>query len=135
MIDLFCFRKKSMMASSIEMLPECPVCLREMVPPMKIFQCRNGHALCEECKDNEHVRTCPSCRVTLEGDATRNILAEKMIEAAMSGMTTHDIIPSAPTSTVPGMISYRYIHLVILLNFLFYLVFINTNSRFTNTIF
>ena len=86
-----------MMASSIEMLSECPVCFCEMVPPMKIFQCLNGHALCEECKDNEHVRTCPSCRVTLEGNAiSRNILAEKMIETAMSGMTTHDNIPSAP---------------------------------------
>ena len=26
------------------------VCLEEMIPPTRIFQCRNGHLLCETCK-------------------------------------------------------------------------------------
>ena len=47
-------------------MPECPVicqkicilteitffqvCLEEMIPPMRIFQCQNGHLLCESCR-------------------------------------------------------------------------------------
>ena len=93
-----------MMASSIKKLSECPVCFVEMIPPMKIFQCINGHSLCENCKDNEHVTTCPSCRVTLRGDSiSRNILAESLIEAATKqghsddNDISDDLIPSAPS--------------------------------------
>ena len=46
-------------------MPECPVicqkiyfygnnffqvCLEEMIPPMRIFQCQNGHLICETCR-------------------------------------------------------------------------------------
>ena len=89
-----------MMASSIKILFECPVCFVEMISPMRIFQCLNGHSLCENCKDNEHVSTCPSCRVTLQGNAiSRNILAENLIEAEMNKRHKNDnddFIPSAP---------------------------------------
>ena len=89
------------MASSIRILSECPVCFYDMIPPMKIFQCINGHSLCENCKDNEHVTTCPSCRVTLQGNAiSRNILAENLIEAEIKKKHNNDnsidFIPSAP---------------------------------------
>ena len=91
------------MASSIKMLSECPVCYDEMIPPMKIFQCINGHSLCENCKDNENLTTCPSCRVSLRGNAmSRNILAESLIEAEMNkghnedNGINDDFIPSAP---------------------------------------
>ena len=71
------------MASSIKTLSECPVCFGEMFSPMKIFQCINGHSICEDFKDNVYVTSCPSCRVTLKGvQMTRNILAEPFIEAA-----------------------------------------------------
>ena len=30
--------------------PECPVCFNQMAPPIKIFQCSNGHHICEPCK-------------------------------------------------------------------------------------
>ena len=50
-------------ATKLNKLLECPVCLEEMRPPVKIFQCSNGHALCEHCKDNPHVKSCPTCRV------------------------------------------------------------------------
>ena len=89
-----------MMASSIKKLSECPVCFVEMVPPMKIFQCINGHSLCENCKDNKNVTTCPSCRVTLKGELiSRNILAESLIEAMTKDghNDDEDIIPSAPS--------------------------------------
>ena len=89
-----------MMASSIKKLSECPVCFVEMVPPMKIFQCINGHSLCENCKDNENVTTCPSCRVTLKRELiSRNILAESLIEAVTKDghNDKEDLIPSAPS--------------------------------------
>ena len=28
---------------------ECPICLEEMQPPTKTFQCSQGHLLCENC--------------------------------------------------------------------------------------
>merc|ERR1719500_351239 len=37
-------------APSQPQVPECPVCLEEMAPPTRIFQCRNGHLICEPCK-------------------------------------------------------------------------------------
>ena len=93
------------MASSIKKLSECPVCFGEMIPPMKIFQCINGHSLCEECKDNVNVTSCPSCRVRLQADQmTMNILAESFIEAVTKGghddeddlKLYDDLRPSAP---------------------------------------
>ena len=70
-------------ATKLNKLLECPVCLDEMRPPVKIFQCSNGHALCEECKDKPEVRSCPICRLVFTRDnVTRNILAENMAEAA-----------------------------------------------------
>ena len=73
------------MESSILKLSECPVCFDDMIPPMKIFQCINGHSLCENCKANVKIANCPSCRVPIQGDQmTRNILAESFIEAAMN---------------------------------------------------
>ena len=48
-------------------LLECPVCLEEMKPPKKIFQCSNGHVICELCKNNPEVRSCPTCRVKFRG--------------------------------------------------------------------
>ena len=37
---------------------ECPVCVS--VPRGTIFQCNNGHILCQEC--HEKVEACPTCR-------------------------------------------------------------------------
>merc|ERR1719495_2067795 len=31
-------------------MPECPVCLEEMIPPQHIFHCQNGHLICEACR-------------------------------------------------------------------------------------
>ncbi len=40
----------------------CPVCLTTLRPPMRIFQCPEGHILCEECKENPAMVHCPQCR-------------------------------------------------------------------------
>ena len=50
---------------------ECPVCLAEMVPPVKIWTCKSGHLLCQSCKRNPNIRQkCPTCRGEIIGRAT-----------------------------------------------------------------
>ena len=67
------------------------MCLEEMRPPLKIFQCRHGHPLCQRCREDPRVRRCPCCRVELtEESVTRNILAENMAETTFGPVTTGD---------------------------------------------
>jgi len=51
-------------------VPECPVCFNEMVPPTRIFQCRDGHLVCETCKLGLAPCICPECRQEVIGRAT-----------------------------------------------------------------
>ena len=68
---------------------DCPVCLEEMKPPKKIFQCSNGHSFCETCKMNPALRSCPVCRVFFNGsNVTRNILAETLAGQMTSSQPT-----------------------------------------------
>merc|ERR1719370_1124021 len=30
--------------------PDCPICCESMTPPLRIFQCGNGHLVCGACK-------------------------------------------------------------------------------------
>jgi len=57
-------------APSQPQVPECPVCLEEMAPPTRIFQCRNGHLICEPCKTGLRPCICPKCRQEMTGRAT-----------------------------------------------------------------
>merc|ERR1712203_971898 len=57
-------------ATSRPPIPECPVCLEEMTPPTRIFQCRNGHLVCETCKSGLRPCICPRCRQEMTGRAT-----------------------------------------------------------------
>ena len=50
-------------------VPECPICFHEMVPPVRIFQCRDGHLVCETCKDGLEPCICPECRQEVTGRA------------------------------------------------------------------
>lgn len=54
---------------------ECPVCFQEMRPPVHIWQCAQGHPVCEPCKARPEVRHCPTCRQRIVGRAT---LVEKI---------------------------------------------------------
>jgi hypothetical protein len=48
--------------------PECPVCMEEMAPPTRIFQCGTGHLLCGVCRPK--LQECPSkCGQPLVGRA------------------------------------------------------------------
>jgi len=57
---------------------ECPVCLNEMKPPVRIWQCSEGHPVCDSCQKRPQVQQCPTCRRPVTG---RNILAEKIAMA------------------------------------------------------
>jgi len=54
---------------------ECPVCMEEMRPPRRIWQCSDGHAVCEFCRKKPQVTCCPTCRKYIVG---RSTIAEKL---------------------------------------------------------
>ena len=82
-------------------LLECPVCLEEMKPPKKIFQCSNGHVICELCKGNPEVRSCPTCRVKFRGhNVVRNIVAEKLARSTFETEDSSDLSPPPPGTRV-----------------------------------
>ena len=62
---------------------DCPVCYEVMEPPRRIYQCENGHLLCEHCKVREEMSKCPTCRLTFGAGKkllSRNRAMEKLIE-------------------------------------------------------
>ena len=50
-----------------EFIPECPICLHQMAPPIKIVHCVQGHKLCETCSKKEAVKSCPTCKTGFMG--------------------------------------------------------------------
>ena len=58
----------------------CPVCLDVPLPPKKIFQCSQGHTICDECLSRIEKR-CPTCRESWENTnlPVRNRMAESMV--------------------------------------------------------
>lgn len=59
---------------------ECPICFELPLPPLKVFQCKNGHVYCENCKNKPRMDVCPQCRVTLsKAEPIRNIVFEEII--------------------------------------------------------
>eukprot|EP00092_Neocalanus_flemingeri_P016696 GFUD01018059.1.p1 GENE.GFUD01018059.1~~GFUD01018059.1.p1 ORF type:complete len:278 (-),score=72.12 GFUD01018059.1:193-993(-) len=56
---------------------ECPVCFEEMKPPVNMFQCRQGHVVCQNCRNQGRLTECPSCRGSIVG---RNFAMEKLAE-------------------------------------------------------
>merc|ERR1712142_486768 len=47
----------------------CPVCFTDMKPPIQIYQCTQGHPICQHCKSRPGVTQCPTCRERLVGRA------------------------------------------------------------------
>ena len=39
---------------------ECPICMEIMAPPSRIFQCKQGHVICEVCKERVKKQTSAS---------------------------------------------------------------------------
>merc|ERR1712215_137192 len=65
-------------------VPLCPVCWEEMKPPKRIFQCTNGHLVCEGCRNQPQLVKCPTCREPIMGRATamEHFLAQLHIGAS-----------------------------------------------------
>ena len=57
-------------AKKIPPCPECPVCYEQFLPPKRVYQCTNGHLICESCKENPRLKTCPTCKNVFMGRAT-----------------------------------------------------------------
>lgn len=39
----------------------CPFCQEDMAPPGEIWQCREGHSLCQKCRARPDMQACPTC--------------------------------------------------------------------------
>lgn len=58
---------------------DCPICLISLKPPVKIYQCSQGHYFCENCKRNRTMRRCPNCRENLHGKDIRCRVLENLM--------------------------------------------------------
>lgn len=92
-------------------LLECPVCLELAWPPKRIYQCREGHIVCDVCKANPNLRNCPMCRIPFATNFTsRNRQLEELArtlkeEDQLEKMNGYpgDTQPSAPEySDIPA---------------------------------
>jgi len=69
-------RKEALTATLMErarpsLVPECPVCLVKMAPPRQIFNCSNGHLICNLCKLHIAGNLCVTrCQGSYTGRAT-----------------------------------------------------------------
>jgi len=64
-------------------LAPCSVCLDVPRPPLKVFQCPEGHIFCEICERRPELTSCPECRVSLVGVKIRNRTMEQLIQITM----------------------------------------------------
>ena len=62
--------KEQQIATESSYLPTCPICWESLKPGERIFQCINGHLVCEICKHEPQVKCCPTCRQDIIGRAT-----------------------------------------------------------------
>jgi len=86
-------------------LLECPVCLELAWPPKRIYQCREGHIVCDVCKANPNLRNCPMCRIPFATNFTsrnrqleelaRTLKEEQQMEHVMHS-SSDILVPSAP---------------------------------------
>jgi len=60
-------------------IPECPVCLVEMIPPKKIFQCLEGHLVCSDCRPKVNPKGCVTCR-NESGYTSRSRFIEDLVQ-------------------------------------------------------
>ena len=59
----------------------CPICC--ILPQGKVYQCSNGHVICEACLNQHRISSnyCPTCRGYIPRHNTpRNLLVEKLIQ-------------------------------------------------------
>ena len=68
-----------------ELNRECPICFGEMIPPLKIYQCVEGHLLCENCFSiiRDSTKVCPFCKTDVATHPIRNRALEGIIESEL----------------------------------------------------
>ena len=47
-----------------------------------MWQCPEGHIICESCVDRPELRVCPQCRISLTGQLSRNRALEDLARKA-----------------------------------------------------
>ena len=68
--------------SVLRSLVECPICY-EVPQQKKIFQCNNGHIICESCyRLLPAAKKCPQGECPYSVPPTRNLQTEKLIESS-----------------------------------------------------
>ena len=77
-----CFQEGNFNVIIKDLNKECPICFEEMLPPKKIFQCSQGHLLCDICfkKVSESTKVCPFCKRDVVTTPIRNRALEEAIE-------------------------------------------------------
>ena len=73
-------RKRKAEVEAVE-VPECPVCLESLSPPLQIYQCQEGHLVCGDCRSK--VSICTECRHS-EGYRARNRSLEQVIARSLA---------------------------------------------------
>ena len=71
-------------ARRTEEVPECPICLESLVAPREIYQCREGHLVCGDCRPK--VELCSECRHEA-GYQARNRFLEQTIARNLNTLT------------------------------------------------
>merc|ERR1712098_430151 len=71
-------RKITIEKHDLSNILQCPVCLDNCKPPLQIWQCREGHILCESCFSRPELKTCPQCRISLQGNVSRSRVLEEL---------------------------------------------------------
>ena len=61
-------RKMTELAPAPPPAPECPVCLESLAPPVRLYNCPDGHLVCGNCRPR--VDNCGLCRKPMQGRAT-----------------------------------------------------------------
>ena len=87
----------------------CPVCLEVPLPPRKIYQCSQGHAICDECLGKISEKKCPTCRENWENSSNlpvRNRMAESMIISYVQPIETNLHRASSTVEIVPAEINF-----------------------------
>ena len=69
--------------SDSSVIPVCPGCMKEMWPPVEIYNCSKGHLICSVCKPNVYMNQCKQCGAEYTG---RSFAMEKMIRQILGIM-------------------------------------------------
>jgi len=74
---------------------QCPLCDGTLLPPQLIFQCEDGHVICQTCQNQEDVKVCHECGLPFAG---RNSGMENIAAILFSHLATleEEDFPTAP---------------------------------------